>query len=386
MHEPVVVDPTRKPRYTFSALSGFIIVHLAALGVFALGFSWLGVFLCIGSYYLRMFALTAGYHRYFSHRSFQLNRFWQFLLALLGQTAAQKGALWWAAHHRHHHRFSDQPEDLHSPLQGGFIWSHMGWILVDDYRETEYDQIKDMTKFPELVWLNKNPYLPTIAYAVAMFFAFGPVGLFYGYFLSTVLLWHGTFSINSIMHVFGRRVYRTTDDSRNSMIFALVTMGEGWHNNHHYYPGSAAQGFRWWQIDMSYYILLLGEKLGIVKNLRRVPERVVAEGYDKVSAAETDSVRGRIERLSQQWDEVCASANVLRSQAVAELESARVKTAERLNQLEADYRRARRRAGLLAEAKVDQLRADIERLYQQLREILERLLEAVASDSAAQPA
>ena len=271
-HAPRASRSAAPRRIAASSAAGFALVHLAALGVFAVGFSWKGVALCLGSYYLRMFAITAGFHRYFSHRTYRLGRVPQFLLAFLGQTAAQKGVLWWASNHRHHHKYSDRPEDIHSPIQGGFWWSHMGWILSPDYVETDLSRVPDLAKYPELRWLDRHavpaddPLRPS-----PLALAFGWIGLFYGYFLSTVLLWHGTFSINSVMHVFGRRVFATTDDSRNSFLFALVTMGEGWHNNHHWAPGSAAQGFRWWEVDPSYYLLWLGEKLGIVRDLHRPP-------------------------------------------------------------------------------------------------------------------
>src|SRR5664279_1344947 len=180
-----------------SAVAGFLLVHVAAIaGVVFVGFSWTGVALCVASYYLRMFAITAGFHRYFSHRSYRLARVPQFLLAFLGQTSAQKGVLWWAANHRHHHKYSDRPEDIHSPLQKGFWWSHMGWILARDHADSDPSGIPDFAKYPELVWLDRNQYVPTLLYGVALYFAFGWTGLFYGYFLSTVLLWHGTFSIN----------------------------------------------------------------------------------------------------------------------------------------------------------------------------------------------
>ena len=172
-----------------------------------------------------MFAITAGFHRYFSHRTYRLARVPQFLLAFLGQTAAQKGVLWWAANHRHHHKYSDRPEDIHSPLQKGFWWSHMGWILARDHAETDPSRIPDLAKYPELVWLDRNQYVPTLLYGVALYFAFGWTGLFYGYFLSTVLLWHGTFSINSVMHVFGRRVYR--DDRRLAQQLPLRARHDG---------------------------------------------------------------------------------------------------------------------------------------------------------------
>lgn len=361
--------PKVRPLYAFS----FALVHVAALGAFAVGFSWKGVVLCIASYYLRMFGLTAGFHRYFSHRTFQLNRFWQFMLAFLAMTSAQKGVLWWAAHHRHHHRYSDQPEDLHSPVQGGFWWSHMGWILTEEYSQTRFENIQDFAKFKELVWLDRNQYVPTMLYAIAMTAAFGWTGLFWGYFLSTVILWHGTFTINSVMHVFGKRVYRTSDDSRNSMIFALLTMGEGWHNNHHYYPGSAAQAFHWWQVDVSYYLLLLGEKIGIVKKMRRVPERVKL-ATEEVLADTRSPLDMRIHALQMQWARAKASALLFRASAVAELEIARDRAAARLRQLEADYALMRAKAGAAAEKKLEQCSRDIDATKQQLIETLERLL------------
>jgi stearoyl-CoA desaturase (delta-9 desaturase) len=279
---------TRSPRRIRpSSAAGFLLVHLAALGVIGLGFSWTGVAVCLGSYYLRMFAITAGFHRYFSHRTYRLARVPQFLLAFLGQTAAQKGVLWWASNHRHHHKYSDQPEDIHSPLQRGFWWSHMGWILSPDYVQTDLSRVPDLAKYPELRWLDRHENLPMVVYAALLFLAFGWTGLFYGYFLSTVFLWHGTFSINSLMHVFGRRVFATTDDSRNSFLLALVTMGEGWHNNHHWAPGSAAQGFRWWEVDATYYLLWLGERLRLLSGLHRPPERwgAAAVGAGRTSRA-----------------------------------------------------------------------------------------------------
>ena len=386
MSDSVVATQSR-PTVRMRSVIGFGIVHVLAFGVFFIGFSWKGVLLCLASYYLRMFGITAGFHRYFSHRSYQLNRFWQFMLALLGQTSAQRGVLWWSAHHRHHHKYSDQPQDLHSPMQKGFWWSHMGWIMADDYNYTDYDAIKDMSKYPELVWLNKNEYAVTMLYAMGLTALFGWTGLFYGYFLSTVLLWHGTFCINSIMHVFGRRVYDTTDDSRNSMIFALVTMGEGWHNNHHYYPGSAAQGFRWWQLDASYYVLLLGEKLGVVKGLRRVPQRVREATIDYVRKGATAvdaTMHDRLEQLAAQWAELRASANVRAHAAIEELEVRRDRAVVYLKTLEQDYLDLRARAGRAAFRKRQAMAAEIQQQKAALAEILERLV-AIAN-AAPQPA
>jgi stearoyl-CoA desaturase (Delta-9 desaturase) len=273
MPDMALPEPAHRVRAV--AAFGFALVHVAAVaGVALVGFSWRGVLICLASYYLRMFAITAGFHRYFSHRSYRLARVPQFLLAFLGQTAAQKGVLWWASNHRHHHKYSDTPEDIHSPMQDGFWWSHIGWILSGKYDATDFTRIPDLARFPELVWLDRNQYAATMLYGLLSFALFGWTGLVWGYFVATVLLWHGTFTINSVMHVFGRRVFPTADTSRNSMIFALVTMGEGWHNNHHHYMNSASQGFFWWEVDVSYYGLKALERLGLVWALRAVPAHV----------------------------------------------------------------------------------------------------------------
>ncbi len=361
-----------------SAVAGFFLVHAAALGVFAVGFSWWGVALCLASYYLRMFAITAGFHRYFSHRTYRLARVPQFLLAVLGQTAAQKGVLWWASHHRHHHKYSDRPEDIHSPLQSGIWWAHIGWILSPDHVETDLSRVPDLARYPELRWLDRHEYVPTALYAMALALAFGPVGLFYGYFLSTVLLWHGTFSINSVMHVFGRRVFATTDDSRNSFLFALVTMGEGWHNNHHWAPGSAAQGFRWWELDASYYLLWLGERLGLVRDLHRPPQRwreAAREAARTGRAFSSARLHVEVKTLTQRWARLRASARLTAQDALVELEAARVRAAARLEQLHAEAFAAGARAG----RRLEEIHCEIEKARAHLVEILERLVSTAES-------
>ena len=274
--------PSRRTSCVRPRSPGFLLVHVAAaVGVVVVGFSWTGVALCVASYYLRMFAITAGFHRYFSHRAYRLARVPQFLLAFLGQTSAQKGVLWWASNHRHHHKYSDRPEDIHSPVQNGFWWSHIGWILSGLYDETDYSRIPDLAKFPELRWLDRNQYAPDHALRARSRTSpsGGPAS---SGATSSRRSSSGTARSRStrVMHVFGRRVFPTADQSRNSMIFALVTMGEGWHNNHHYYPSSAAQGFRWWQVDMSFYLLWLGEKVGLVDG---APPRAVGRRHARPS-------------------------------------------------------------------------------------------------------
>lgn len=272
-----VDDPKKGPPRRFSLLkmAPFLGVHVVAIvGVAVTGLSWKGFALAIGLYYLRMFGVTAGYHRYFSHRTFRTGRVFQFLLAWLAVSSTQKGVLWWAAHHRKHHKESDKPGDLHSMARDGFFWSHVGWILAEENDKTDEKRISDLTRFPELRWLDRFHLVPVVTLAVGLFFALGWKGLLWGYFVSTVLLWHGTFTINSLCHYIGKARYRTGDESKNSFWLALLTMGEGWHNNHHYYPRSTAQGFYWWEIDPTYYVLKALSFVGIVRDLHLPSEAV----------------------------------------------------------------------------------------------------------------
>src|SRR4051794_32320284 len=252
----------------------FFLVHLLCFAVIFTGITWTAVALFVVMFFGRSIFVTAAYHRYFSHKSYKLNRFWQFVFAFMAQSSAQKGALWWAANHRHHHRYSDTEQDLHSPLKG-FWWSHVGWILSDKYKATDYAAIKDFAKYPELVWLNKHDWVGPWAFGVTAFLIGGWPGLVVGFFWSTVLLWHTTFLVNSAAHVFGRRRYDTEDTSRNSLLIALVTGGEGWHNNHHHYQASARQGFFWWEVDFTYYGLKAMSWIGIVKDLKAPPARIL---------------------------------------------------------------------------------------------------------------
>jgi stearoyl-CoA desaturase (delta-9 desaturase) len=229
-------------------------MHAACLLIFFVPFHMQYVYLALALYLVRMFFVTAGYHRYFSHRAFSTNRVFQFVLAFMAMTSSQKGILWWAAHHRDHHRYSDQHEDIHTP-QKGFWWSHMGWILSDQHGETNINRIKDFLKFPELVWLDRFWVVPFIIYGAVIYYFFDFAGFVWGFFVSTVFLWHGTFTINSLSHVWGTRPYETNDHSRNNPFLAMITLGEGWHNNHHRYPKSVRNGLKWWEFDVTYYVL-----------------------------------------------------------------------------------------------------------------------------------
>ncbi len=233
----------------------FALIHLACFAVIWTGFQALDLMLCGVLYAIRMFAITGGYHRYFSHRSFKTSRVFQFLLAFVAQSSTQQGALWWAAHHRKHHKYSDTPQDVHSPLQSGFWFAHFGWIFSATKSQADYDLMRDFMKFPELVWLNKYKHVPPVLLGVGVWLVSGWSGLVVGFFISTMLLFHCTFAINSLAHLIGKQSYVTGDDSRNNWFLALITFGEGWHNNHHYFQGSTRQGFHWWQIDFTYYVL-----------------------------------------------------------------------------------------------------------------------------------
>jgi stearoyl-CoA desaturase (delta-9 desaturase) len=271
--KPSTIERTPEEHVNWPASVPFLLVHLLPFLAIFTGITSTALILFAVTYFGRMWLVTAGYHRYFSHRAYRLGRVSQFLIAFGAETSAQKGVLWWASHHRNHHQFSDTDRDLHSPRKG-FWWSHVGWILCDKYKGYDPERIRDFQKYPELVFISKRDWIAPWALGIACFLIGGWSGLVVGFFASTVLLWHTTFLVNSAAHVFGRRRYDTEDTSRNSLLIALVTGGEGWHNNHHHYQASARQGFFWWEIDTTYYGLKVLSWLGIVKDLRKPPDRV----------------------------------------------------------------------------------------------------------------
>jgi stearoyl-CoA desaturase (delta-9 desaturase) len=245
--------------------------HLACEAAFFTGINADVLIVGAALYAARMFGITAGYHRYFSHRSFKTGRVFQFILAWLAMSSGQKSVVWWAAHHRHHHRHSDTEHDVHSPITQGFWWSHVGWILSKTWEGTDETQVKDLLAFPELRWLHRHQYLPVVSLGVLVWLIFGWSGLVVGFFWSTVATWHATFAINSLAHVWGSRRFDTRDGSRNNALLAFFMFGEGWHNNHHRYPGSARQGFLWWELDISWLVLRGLRALGVVWELREPP-------------------------------------------------------------------------------------------------------------------
>ena len=253
----------------------FIFVHLGCFAAIWTGVTWQALTICVTLYWLRIFAIGAGYHRYFSHRAYSTSRAFQFVLAFMSQTTAQKSVIWWASKHRHHHLHSDTEQDVHSPRHHGFIYSHLGWIFSRKHDGPDLAKVSDLVRYPELMWLHKLEILPAIILAGLCFLVAGWSGLVVGFLWSTVLVYHGTFCINSLAHVRGSKRYVTGDDSRNNFLLAVFTMGEGWHNNHHAYQSSVRQGFKWWEIDPTYYLLRALSWIGFVWDLKTPPEPVL---------------------------------------------------------------------------------------------------------------
>ncbi len=269
----------------------FFLVHIVGVLAIFTGFSWPAILMCLFMYYFRMFAITGAYHRYFSHRTYKTSRFFQFILAFWGASSAQQGPLWWAAHHRHHHKYSDTPDDVHSARQRGLWWSHVGWILCKKYSRTNVEAVKDLTKYQELLFINRYHSIAPIVLATAIYFfgAFlqhaapglhtnGLQMVTWGFFTSTTLLYHGTFCINSLCHLIGKKRYETGDDSKNSFVLSMVTLGEGWHNNHHRFPFAESQGIFWWEIDITHYILKVFSWVGLVWDIQSHPRELIGQG------------------------------------------------------------------------------------------------------------
>ena len=288
--DPVPKPGSKQDRINWPRAIPFVLMHVLCLTVIWVGWSWTAVSIAVLLYAARVFALTGFYHRYFSHRAFKTSRVAQFLFGALGCTSVQRGPLWWAAHHRHHHLYSDDPEDLHSPRRHGFLWSHFGWFLTPRALPINRKLIPDLLKYPELRLLDRFEIVIPIVFAVALYGlgvlldalwpgleTSGWQILVWGFFISTIMVYHVTYLVNSAAHVLGRRRFVTKDDSRNNLVVALLTFGEGWHNNHHHYPNSARQGFFWWEIDITYMILRALSWVGIVWDLRPVPAHMMAK-------------------------------------------------------------------------------------------------------------
>jgi stearoyl-CoA desaturase (delta-9 desaturase) len=291
MSESVINDLPRleREKLDYSVCAQFLFMHLACLLVIWTGVSVVAVSVCLTLYVVRMFAITAGFHRLFAHRSYKTGRIFQFLIAFAGTASYQKGPLWWSAHHRRHHLHTDTERDPHSPITRTLWESHVGWFLTRESQATDRKLISNLLKYRDLRLLDRFYSLPPFILAVSAFLlgaaleryapGLGTSGwqmLVWGFFVSTVLLYHGTFTVNSLAHIFGSRRFATVDNSRNNLFVALITLGEGWHNNHHHYPSSERQGLYWWEIDVSHYTLRALSWVGVVWDLRTPPSHVVS--------------------------------------------------------------------------------------------------------------
>ena len=273
----------------FLRILPFILLHLACFTVFFVGFSATALIIAVLLYALRMFAITGFYHRYFAHKAFKTSRFVQFIFAFMAASSAQRGPLWWASHHRHHHANSDKPDDSHSPVQRGFFWSHISWFLTNKNFNSKNERVKDLLVYPELKFLDRFDVIAPLFLAASLYALGAALEIYaphlqtsglqllvWGFVISTVVLYHMTFTVNSLAHVWGKRRFNTSDQSRNNSLIALLTLGEGWHNNHHHFPSAARQGFYWWEIDLTYYGLKILSALGLIWDLRKVPAEVLS--------------------------------------------------------------------------------------------------------------
>jgi stearoyl-CoA desaturase (delta-9 desaturase) len=292
-----------RERVSWRTSMPFFLCHLIPLAAIFTGVTTEAVVLGVVLYVARMFFITVGYHRYFAHRTYRMARLPQFLLAFGGTTAVQQGPLWWAANHRDHHRYADTDRDPHTP-QKGFWWSHVGWVLAPAYKQVDYATISEFSKYPELRFIDRHDWIGPWALGLASFLIAGWSGLVIGFFASTVVLWHATFLVNSVAHVFGYRRYATADTSRNSAIVAVLTMGEGWHNNHHHYPASARLGFRWWELDMGFGLLRALSWVGVVKDLRQPPQKAREARRLRRGALDVGSLRLHLNRAAATLERV----------------------------------------------------------------------------------
>ena len=276
----------------------FWLVQVSALLVFAVPFAWGYVALWAVSHFARAVGLTLAFHRYYAHRAFQMNRAARFIWTFAGVAAMQKGPLWWAGHHVYHHKFADRDGDPHSPKVSGFYYAHIGWFLNDQkYKKIDPSNpvVRDFSKYPDVRLLDEYYFLPPLLLGLAMYAIGGFPWVVWGFCLPTMTLAHATFAINTVNHLYGSRRFETRDESRNNAITALFAAGEGWHNNHHRYQRAARNGFYWWEIDITYYVILAMQAVGLAWDVQRVPDRIyreAREGRAVLPAPEEDGLEG----------------------------------------------------------------------------------------------
>ena len=271
--------PTRPVWYRVTrialSLSPLLAVHFALVAIPFVEFTWWSVLAIFVVTRIVGLGVTVGLHRYFSHHSFKTSRGFQFLLAFAGCTALQKGPLWWAIHHRLHHRHSDRPDDPHSPVVSGFWYGHVGWLFSRDLMNPDPTVVRDLTRYPELVWLDRFWMLPGLLLAATAYALLGMNGLLYGYCLSVVFVFQVTFAVNSIGHLWGPQRDATGEGSRNNMLLGYLAMGDGWHNNHHRAPSSARHGFAWYELDIAYQFIKFLNLVGLAWDVKQPPTSIM---------------------------------------------------------------------------------------------------------------
>ncbi|MBI3315954.1 MAG: fatty acid desaturase [Candidatus Omnitrophica bacterium] len=293
-----MTDSSRRSRFSMPqdwiVLAWIVFMHVGALaGIFT--FSWKALGVCVFLWWLTGgIGICLGFHRYFTHRSFTTSRPVEYFLAVMGCLAGEAGPISWVAAHRYHHTYSDTDKDPHSPLKG-FLWAHFTWLFGREDVLAKSDSCKrftpDMAKDPFLVWLDKFHMLPAAVLAGVLVVLGGWPFLVWGMFVRSVLVYHSTWFVNSASHIWGYRSFQTQEMSRNNWWVALLSFGEGWHNNHHAFQRSARHGMRWWEVDLTYRTIQLLWALGLASDIH-LPIRTSANRVT-VPVADFD-VRSRL--------------------------------------------------------------------------------------------
>ncbi len=262
--------PRPKTRIKWDILIGMIVIHAGALLAFWT-FNWKAFWLFVALQVVTSLGITLCYHRLLTHRSFQVPKWLEYVLTVCGLLALQGGPLKWVSTHRVHHAFSDRPNDPHSPNKG-FWWAHMLWLFAwDDLTDVPEKYLKfvtDLNRDPVHRFLERTNALWSFALGGILFAWGGLPFLAWGFFARLVCVYHGTWLVNSASHLWGYQSYDTNEGSRNNWWVALISYGEGWHNNHHAYPHSAAHGLRWWEVDPTYFLIRLFGFFGLATNIR----------------------------------------------------------------------------------------------------------------------
>lgn len=299
--EPRLLTPTDlAPAHVRAA--NLIAIFLPFLGLAAaivllwpFGFNWLQLALLVGMYIITGLGVTVGYHRLFTHKSFDTGPVMTFIIGACGSMAAEGRVMDWVANHRRHHQHSDKEGDLHSPhIHGEGIWNifrglwhaHMGWIMrpriadLDRYApDLQKDPVVRAVHRTFLLWIAVGLLIPTVLGGlITMTWTGALLGLLWGGLVRTLLVHHVTWSVNSVCHLWGSRPFDSHDESRNNAVCAALAFGEGWHNNHHAFPASARHGLRWWEVDLSYLVIRAMALVGLARNIRTpAPARVAAK-------------------------------------------------------------------------------------------------------------